>query len=121
MSSHSTTELRFNTNFQNQMRSKIRPTSMKHVSYTIVHVRYRASTLRANSSIARSLFRARKVFMYYSLTSALAASRRVLCTPDLIPQHSTTACTDKMSANKKINDGTEALLKNKTFFLCRKN
>ena len=56
-------------------------------------------------------------YLRTSLTLALAASRRVLCTPDLIPQHSTTACTHKMSANKKINDGTEAPQKNNFFSL----
>ena len=44
----------------------------------------------------------------------------VLCTPDLTPQHSTAACTHKMTANKKINDGTEAPKKTKTFFFAGK-
>ena len=38
MSSHCTTKLLFNTIFQNQMRSKIRTASIKHVSYSIVQV-----------------------------------------------------------------------------------
>ena len=38
----------------------------------------------------------------------------------LIPQHSTAACTHKMSDNKKINDGTEAPKKNELFPLQEK-
>ena len=44
----------------------------------------------------------------------------MLCTPDLTPQHSTASCKHKISANKKINDGTEAPQKKKTFFLQEK-
>ena len=38
----------------------------------------------------------------------------MLCTPDLTLQHSTVACTHKMTANKKIN-GTEAPKKKKNY------
>ena len=44
----------------------------------------------------------------------------VLCTPDLTPQHSTVACTRRMTADKKINDGTEAPKKTITFFFTGK-
>ena len=45
----------------------------------------------------------------------------VLSTPDHTPQHSTAACTRKMTANKKINDGTEApKIKTITFFFAGK-
>ena len=44
----------------------------------------------------------------------------VLCTPDLTPQHSTVAYTRKMTANKKINDDTEAPKKTITFFFAGK-
>ena len=55
------------------------------------------------ASLALS-FGARK----YLHTSLASAQTCVLCIPDLIPQHRTEACTHKTSANKKINEGTEA-------------
>ena len=59
-------------------------------------------------------------YLRTSLALALAASRRVLYTPDLTPQHSTAACTQKLSANKKIYDGPEVPKKKKKKFLQEK-
>ena len=91
MSSHSTTKLQFNMIFQNQMRSKIRPTS-KHVSYSIVCVWYRPSCCSNNTQHRGSPFGATK-YLCTILASALAACRRVcvLCTPDLTSHHNTAA------------------------------
>ena len=99
------------------MQSKIRPASIKHVSYSIiVCVWYRTSTLQWEQAASHALRLVLEKYLCTSFASALAASRRVLCTPDLTPKHSTAACTHKMTAKKKINDGTEAPKKKQFFF-----
>ena len=79
MFSYSMTKLRFNTIFQNQMRSKIHPASIKHVSYSIVCVRYRTSTFQCQQAASRALPLVLEKYLLTSLASALAASRRVCC------------------------------------------
>ena len=82
MSSHCTTKLRFNTIFQKQLWSKIRPISIKNESYSIVRVQHRTSMLLEK-------------YLHTSLASALAASRRVCCAllislPSTAPRHAHT-------------------------------
>ena len=92
MSFHCTTKLWFNTILQNQMRSKIPFTSIKHVSYSIVHVRYRTSTLQWYQASLRALPLVLEKYLCTSLASALAESRRVCCVllislPSTAPWH----------------------------------
>ena len=61
---------------------------------------------------SRTLSLVLEKYLRTSLASALAACRRVCCALPI----STAACIHKMNADKKINDGTEAPQKNKTFF-----
>ena len=69
--------------FQNQMQSKIRPASIKHVSYSIVRVvRYSENALPL----------VLEKYLCASLALALAASRRVCCAllislPSTAPWH----------------------------------
>ena len=95
MSSHCMTKLRFNTIFQNQTRSKICPASIKHVSYSIVCVWYRASTLQWEQAASRALPLVLEKYSHTGLASALAASRRVCCAllitlPSIAPWHAHT-------------------------------
>ena len=92
MSSHCTTKLQFNTIFQNQMQSKIHPASIKHVSYSIVCVRYRTSMLQWEQAASRALPLVLEKYLHTSLASALAASRHVCCAllislPSTAPWH----------------------------------
>ena len=52
MPSHSATKLRFNPIFRNQMRSKICPAPIKHVSYSIICVLYRTSMLQQHHALS---------------------------------------------------------------------
>ena len=109
MSSHCTTKLGFNTIFQNQMRSKICPASIKHVSYSIVRVWYRTSTLQWEQAASRALPLVLEKYLHTSLALALAASRRVCCAHPV-----------SLPSTKKINDCTEAPKKTITFFFAGK-
>ena len=120
MSSHSMTKLRFNMIFQNQMQSKIGLAYIKHVSYSIVHVLYRTSTFQCEQAASCALPLVLEKYLRTSHINTGSKQMCVLCTPDLTPQHSTAACTHKMSANKKINDSTEVPQKIKLFSLQEK-
>ena len=76
MSSHTTTKLWFNTIFQNRMRSKIWPASIKHVSYSIVV--YGTELVRcSNNRQHPALCLVLEKYLCTSLASALAACRQL--------------------------------------------
>ena len=83
---------------------KRRPTSIKHMSYSIVCELVRCSNNRQNCG---SPFGARKVFIYSSCISTGSVQTCVCCALLISLPSTTRQHRDKMSANKKINDGTE--------------
>ena len=121
MSSHNTTKLWLNTIFQNQMRSKICPASIKHVSYSIVHVWYRTSTFQCQQAASCTLPLVLEKYLHISLASAPTASRRVGCAPlislpSTAPHHAHT----RWVPTRKLMMVLKQQKKIKTFFFAGK-
>ena len=103
------------------MCSKVCLASIKHISYSIVRVWYRTSTLQWEQAASCALPLVLEKYLRTSLASALAASRRVYCAllmslPSTAPWHAHT----RWLPTRKLMMVLKRPKKTKTFFFAGK-